>query len=128
MSSVSHSHPLSQPTCVCLPTQQGRGVARVPDQRRLVLPCDVIFFNKLLNLLERYELEFGALDLDDFSKMFSDWAVDSSRSCKNATFLIAIASLNCCKKLRFGFDTPCPRLDYHPFCLYKNIRTEVGLC
>ncbi|KAI3814776.1 hypothetical protein L1987_14420 [Smallanthus sonchifolius] len=51
----------------------------------LVLPCDVVFFKKLLNVLERDERGFGALDLDDFTARFSDLAVDSSSSCKNAT-------------------------------------------
>ncbi|KAI3524074.1 hypothetical protein L2E82_03749 [Cichorium intybus] len=51
----------------------------------LVLPCDVVFFKELLNVLERDERGFGALDLDDFSEMFSDVAADSFSSCKNAT-------------------------------------------
>ncbi|KAI3711832.1 hypothetical protein L1987_70380 [Smallanthus sonchifolius] len=50
----------------------------------LVLPCDVVFFKKLLNVLERDERGFGALDLDVFTARFSDLAVDSSSSCKNA--------------------------------------------
>ncbi|KAK9048788.1 hypothetical protein SSX86_032245 [Deinandra increscens subsp. villosa] len=53
----------------------------------LVIPCDVVFFKKLLSVLERDERGFGALDLDDFAERFSDLAVDeySSSSCKNAT-------------------------------------------
>ncbi|KAK1417039.1 hypothetical protein QVD17_26161 [Tagetes erecta] len=43
-----------------------------------VLPCDAVFFTKLLNVLERDERRFGALDLDDFTRMFSDSDVDSS--------------------------------------------------
>ncbi|KAF5787699.1 putative small auxin-up RNA [Helianthus annuus] len=42
----------------------------------LVLPCDVGFFKMLLSILERDERRFGSLDLDDFTKMFSDLAVE----------------------------------------------------
>ncbi|KAK1419593.1 hypothetical protein QVD17_28797 [Tagetes erecta] len=49
-----------------------------------VLPCDVVFFTKLLHALERDEHRFGALDLDDFTKMFSYLDVDSSSSCNIA--------------------------------------------
>ncbi|KAF5787708.1 putative small auxin-up RNA [Helianthus annuus] len=38
----------------------------------LVLPCDAIFFEKLLKALERNERRFGALDLGDFTEMFSE--------------------------------------------------------
>ncbi|KAJ0744810.1 putative small auxin-up RNA [Helianthus annuus] len=38
----------------------------------LILPCDAIFFEKLLNVLERNECRFGALDLDDFTEMFPE--------------------------------------------------------
>ena len=51
----------------------------------LVLPCDVVFFKELLNVLEREKSGFGALDLDDFSEMFSDLAADSYSLCKKAT-------------------------------------------
>ncbi|KAL4590154.1 hypothetical protein LXL04_003075 [Taraxacum kok-saghyz] len=48
----------------------------------LILPCDVVFFKELLNVLERDERVFGALDLDDFAEMFSDV---TASSCKNVT-------------------------------------------
>ncbi|KAL8242858.1 hypothetical protein R6Q59_013160 [Mikania micrantha] len=52
----------------------------------LVLPCDVVLFQNLLNVLEGDERRFGALDFDDFSERFSDLDVDcSSSSCKNST-------------------------------------------
>ncbi|KAL8223530.1 hypothetical protein R6Q57_019005 [Mikania cordata] len=52
----------------------------------LVLPCDVVLFQNLLNVLEGDERRFGALDFDDFSARFSDLDVDcSSSSCKNST-------------------------------------------
>ncbi|KAK1414119.1 hypothetical protein QVD17_29860 [Tagetes erecta] len=51
----------------------------------LVLPCDVVFFKKLLNVLDRDERRFGALDFDDFTARFSDSVVDCSSSCKNAS-------------------------------------------
>ena len=52
---------------------------------RFVLPCDVVFFKELLNVLEREKSGFGALDLDDFSEMFSDLASDSYSLCKKDT-------------------------------------------
>lgn len=48
---------------------------------KFVLPCDVVFFKELLNILEREKSGFGALDLDDFSGMFSDLASDSYSLC-----------------------------------------------
>ncbi|KVI11873.1 auxin-responsive protein SAUR50-like [Cynara cardunculus var. scolymus] len=50
----------------------------------LVLPCDVIFFKRLLKALERNEGGFGSLDLDDFTAMFADLTVDSVSYCKDA--------------------------------------------
>ncbi|KAI3772197.1 hypothetical protein L6452_03378 [Arctium lappa] len=50
----------------------------------LVLPCDVIFFKRLLKSLERNERGFGALDLDDFTAMFADMTIDSISYCKDA--------------------------------------------
>ncbi|MFS7991794.1 putative small auxin-up RNA [Helianthus anomalus] len=50
----------------------------------LVIPCDVVFFKKLVDVLERDERGFGTLDLDEFVEMFSDLTVDSG-CCKNAT-------------------------------------------
>ncbi|KAI3664834.1 hypothetical protein L6452_43443 [Arctium lappa] len=83
----------------------------------LVLPCNVVFFNKLLNLLERDEPEFDALDLDDFSEMFSDWVMNLHGLVKALPFLISIASLRCCRKLKFEFETLCSRFDFHAFLL-----------
>ncbi|KAK9078941.1 hypothetical protein SSX86_003000 [Deinandra increscens subsp. villosa] len=48
----------------------------------LILPCDVVTFNKLLSVLNRDERGVGDLDFDDFTAMFSDPVVDSSSSCK----------------------------------------------
>lgn len=50
----------------------------------LVLPCDVVFFKRLLKTLERNERGFGALDLDDFTAMFADVTIDSIPYCKDA--------------------------------------------
>ncbi|CAI9268305.1 unnamed protein product [Lactuca saligna] len=52
---------------------------------KFVLPCDVVFFKELLNILEREKSGFGALDLDDFLEMFSDLASDSYSLCKKDT-------------------------------------------
>lgn len=50
----------------------------------LVIPCDVIFFRRLLKVLERNDSGFCALDLDDFTVMFADLAIDSTSYCKDA--------------------------------------------
>ncbi|KAL7589176.1 protein SMALL AUXIN UP-REGULATED RNA 12 [Lactuca sativa] len=49
----------------------------------LVIPCDVIFFKRLLKVLESNESGVCALDLDDFKAMFADLAIDSSSYCKD---------------------------------------------
>lgn len=49
----------------------------------LVIPCDVNFFKRLLKVLERNESGFSAMDLDDFTAMFADLAIDSSVHCKD---------------------------------------------
>ncbi|KAL8236805.1 hypothetical protein R6Q59_017886 [Mikania micrantha] len=50
----------------------------------LIIPCDVMFFKRLLKVLERNDSRFSALDLDDFVAMFADLAIDSSSAhCKD---------------------------------------------
>lgn len=54
----------------------------------LILPCDVVIFTKLLNVLDTDERLIGDLDFDDFTARFSDLAVDdfsSSSSCRNGS-------------------------------------------
>ncbi|KAK9055303.1 hypothetical protein SSX86_026385 [Deinandra increscens subsp. villosa] len=49
----------------------------------LVIPCDVVFFKRLLKVLERNDSGFSTLDLDDFVAMFADLTIDSSAHCKD---------------------------------------------
>ncbi|PWA82806.1 small auxin-up RNA [Artemisia annua] len=48
----------------------------------LVIPCDVIFFKKVVKVLERNEEGFKMFDLEDFVKMFDDVMCDEMKQCK----------------------------------------------
>lgn len=49
----------------------------------IVVPCEVDFFRKLLEFLEKDERRFGSLELEQFLKMFSEVGFDSS--CKTSS-------------------------------------------
>ena len=50
----------------------------------IVVPCEVGFFRKVLEFLEKDEKKFGSLELDEFVKMFSEVGFDSS--CKTSSY------------------------------------------
>ena len=52
----------------------------------IVVPCEVGFFRKVLEILEKDERKFGRLELDEFLKMFSEVGFDSS--CKTISYNI----------------------------------------
>ncbi|XP_076908794.1 auxin-responsive protein SAUR66-like [Bidens hawaiensis] len=68
-----------------------------------VLPCDIVFFKKLLKVLEKDERRFSALDLDDFKEMFcgNNLVVEASSACENATGLGWLGLFYCGRKLGF---------------------------
>ncbi|KAJ0567109.1 putative small auxin-up RNA [Helianthus annuus] len=49
----------------------------------LVIPCDVTFFKRLLQVLNRDDNGLSKLDLDDFTAMFADLNIDSTAHCKD---------------------------------------------
>ncbi|XP_076886392.1 protein SMALL AUXIN UP-REGULATED RNA 12-like [Bidens hawaiensis] len=54
----------------------------------LVIPCDVVLFEKLVNVLTADERRFGAYDLDDFAAMFTDefeCSCSAAAACRHAT-------------------------------------------
>lgn len=47
-----------------------------------MLPCDVVFFKKVLSLLKKDEKMYGSLELQEFLKMVSEVRnFDSSTTC-----------------------------------------------
>ena len=52
----------------------------------IVVPCEIGFFRKVLEILEKDERKFGRLELDEFLKMFSEVGFDSS--CKTSSYNI----------------------------------------
>nr|XP_043626143.1 auxin-responsive protein SAUR21-like [Erigeron canadensis] len=64
----------------------------------LVLPCDVVFFTNLLDVLEKNERQFSDFDFDDFMAMFSDLDATGCRTgvvfdCRSFTPLLQNASV-----------------------------------
>nr|GEV80441.1 auxin-responsive protein SAUR71-like [Tanacetum cinerariifolium] len=62
----------------------------------LVIPCDVIFFKKVVKVLEKNEEGFKMFDLDDFVKMFDDVMIncckdDLKKKCEGFTPLLTKA-------------------------------------
>ncbi|KAL6335590.1 hypothetical protein AAG906_030721 [Vitis piasezkii] len=53
----------------------------------IVVPCEVGFFRKVLEFLEKDEKKFGSLELDEFLKIFSEVAGFDS-SCKASSYNI----------------------------------------